>query len=95
VASSDPNIVYVGTGEGNPRNNASIGDGMYKSVDGGEEERAAPPRWHRERARVGRINDMLNCTQQVITPDTPRVVQQDREHFESFRAYLRPTAPSV
>ena len=36
VAPSDPNIVYVGTGEGNPRNNASVGDGMYKSVDGGD-----------------------------------------------------------
>ncbi|HEX5073105.1 MAG TPA: hypothetical protein VFW03_07870 [Gemmatimonadaceae bacterium] len=36
IAPSDPNVIYVGTGEGNPRNNASIGDGMYKSVDGGE-----------------------------------------------------------
>lgn len=36
VAPSDRNIVYVGTGEGNPRNNASVGDGMYKSLDGGE-----------------------------------------------------------
>jgi photosystem II stability/assembly factor-like uncharacterized protein len=36
VAPSDPNIIYVGTGEENPRNNASIGDGMYKSVDAGE-----------------------------------------------------------
>jgi photosystem II stability/assembly factor-like uncharacterized protein len=36
IAPSDPNIIYVGTGEGNPRNNASIGDGMYKSVDAGE-----------------------------------------------------------
>ncbi|MBX9929067.1 MAG: hypothetical protein K2X99_09160, partial [Gemmatimonadaceae bacterium] len=36
VAPSDPNILYVGTGEGNPRNNASIGDGMYKSTDGGD-----------------------------------------------------------
>jgi photosystem II stability/assembly factor-like uncharacterized protein len=36
VAPSDPNVVYVGTGEENPRNNASIGDGMYKSVDAGE-----------------------------------------------------------
>src|ERR1043166_6943022 len=26
VAPSDPNILYVGTGEENPRNNASIGD---------------------------------------------------------------------
>ncbi|HEX7939362.1 MAG TPA: glycosyl hydrolase, partial [Gemmatimonadaceae bacterium] len=36
VAPSDKHIVYVGTGEGNPRNNASVGDGMYKSVDGGD-----------------------------------------------------------
>jgi photosystem II stability/assembly factor-like uncharacterized protein len=36
IAPSDPNVIYVGTGEGNPRNNASVGDGMYKSVDGGE-----------------------------------------------------------
>src|SRR6266550_6291600 len=36
IAPSDPNIMYVGTGEENPRNNASIGDGIYKSVDAGE-----------------------------------------------------------
>ena len=36
IAPSDPNIIYVGTGEENPRNNASVGDGMYKSVDAGE-----------------------------------------------------------
>jgi photosystem II stability/assembly factor-like uncharacterized protein len=36
IAPSDPNIIYVGTGEENPRNNASIGDGMYKSIDAGE-----------------------------------------------------------
>ncbi|HTI04557.1 MAG TPA: hypothetical protein VL549_04535 [Gemmatimonadales bacterium] len=36
IAPSDPNIIYVGTGEENPRNNASIGNGMYKSVDAGE-----------------------------------------------------------
>ncbi|HEY4955681.1 MAG TPA: hypothetical protein VII02_12440 [Gemmatimonadaceae bacterium] len=36
IAPSDPNVIYVGTGEENPRNNASIGDGMYKSVDAGD-----------------------------------------------------------
>ena len=35
VAPSDPNVLYVGTGEGNPRNSASFGDGVYKSIDGG------------------------------------------------------------
>ncbi len=36
IAPSDPNVLYVGTGEGNPRNSASVGRGMYKSVDAGE-----------------------------------------------------------
>jgi photosystem II stability/assembly factor-like uncharacterized protein len=35
IAPSDPNVVYAGTGEGNPRNDASIGDGVYKSIDAG------------------------------------------------------------
>lgn len=35
VAPSDPNIVWVGTGENNPRNSVSYGDGVYKSTDGG------------------------------------------------------------
>lgn len=35
IAPSDPNVLYVGTGEGNPRNSASFGDGVYKSIDGG------------------------------------------------------------
>src|SRR5690606_32989837 len=33
IAPSDPNVVYVGTGEGNPRNNASFGNGVYRSDD--------------------------------------------------------------
>ena len=36
VAPSDPNVVYVGTGENNPRNSASYGDGVYKSTDAGK-----------------------------------------------------------
>ncbi|HEV8378703.1 MAG TPA: PDZ domain-containing protein, partial [Tepidisphaeraceae bacterium] len=36
VAPSDPNIVWVGTGENNPRNSVSWGDGVYKSTDGGK-----------------------------------------------------------
>ena len=33
---SNEKIVWVGTGEGWTRNSASIGDGIYKSTDGGE-----------------------------------------------------------
>src|SRR5438445_3385236 len=36
VAPSDPTIVWVGTGENNPRNSVSYGDGVYKSTDGGK-----------------------------------------------------------
>lgn len=36
VADSDPNILWVGTGEANPRNSVSWGDGVYKSTDGGK-----------------------------------------------------------
>jgi photosystem II stability/assembly factor-like uncharacterized protein len=36
VAPSDRDIVYVGTGENNPRNSVSYGDGVYKSTDGGK-----------------------------------------------------------
>src|SRR3974390_637710 len=31
IAPSNPNVIYVGTGEENPRNNASFGDGVYRS----------------------------------------------------------------
>src|SRR3974390_2310092 len=36
VAPSDRNVVWVGTGENNPRNSVSYGDGGDKSVDGGK-----------------------------------------------------------
>jgi photosystem II stability/assembly factor-like uncharacterized protein len=36
VAPSAPHIIYVGSGEGLQRPDLSVGDGVYKSVDGGE-----------------------------------------------------------
>ncbi len=35
VSRSDPKVIYVGTGEGIPRQHISQGDGVYKSTDGG------------------------------------------------------------
>ncbi|MFN7552937.1 MAG: WD40/YVTN/BNR-like repeat-containing protein, partial [Pseudomonadota bacterium] len=35
VARSDPNVIYVGGGEGNPRGNVAIGLGIWKSIDAG------------------------------------------------------------
>jgi photosystem II stability/assembly factor-like uncharacterized protein len=36
VSASNPNVLYLGTGENNPRNSVSYGDGVYKSEDGGK-----------------------------------------------------------
>ena len=36
VAPSDPNVVYVGSGEGLHRPDLSVGDGIYKSTDAGK-----------------------------------------------------------
>ncbi len=36
VAPSDPNIIYVGSGEADMRSQISYGDGMYKSADAGK-----------------------------------------------------------
>ena len=36
VAASDPNVVYVGSGEGLHRPDLSVGDGIYKSIDAGK-----------------------------------------------------------
>ncbi|MFN2286998.1 MAG: WD40/YVTN/BNR-like repeat-containing protein, partial [Chromatocurvus sp.] len=35
INQTNPDIIWVGTGEGATRNSASIGDGMYRSTDGG------------------------------------------------------------
>jgi photosystem II stability/assembly factor-like uncharacterized protein len=36
LAPSNPDIIYVGTGEANNRQSSSFGNGMYKSTDGGK-----------------------------------------------------------
>jgi photosystem II stability/assembly factor-like uncharacterized protein len=36
INQSNPDIIWVGTGEGNVRNSVSIGNGVYKSLDGGK-----------------------------------------------------------
>ena len=35
VAPSQPSVIWVGTGEGNPRNSANYGGGIFRSADGG------------------------------------------------------------
>ena len=62
VAPSNPEVIYVGTGENDPRSQFSEGEGMFKSTDGGET-------W----ARIG-----LEATKQigriVVDPSDPNRV---------------------
>jgi hypothetical protein len=62
VAPSDPNVVYVGTGEANPRNSVSWGDGVYKSLDAGKT-------W----ANVG-LKKSFSIGKVVIHPKDPNTV---------------------
>ena len=36
IQQSNPSVVWVGTGEGNPRNSLNLGGGIYKSLDAGK-----------------------------------------------------------
>lgn len=62
VAPSDPNVIYVGTGESCIRGNISFGDGMYKSVDAGKT-------W----TRIG-LEDSQHIGRIVVDPKNPDVV---------------------
>jgi photosystem II stability/assembly factor-like uncharacterized protein len=55
-------VIWVGTGEGNPRNSLNIGEGIYKSLDGGKT-------WK----RMG-LEKTRNIHRVVIDPTNPDVV---------------------
>ncbi len=62
VAKSNPNIVWVGTGEANTRQSSSWGDGVYKSTDAGKT-------W----ALMG-LKDTRSINRVVIDPANPDIV---------------------
>jgi len=62
VSRSHPDQVWVGTGENNPRNSVSWGDGVYKSYDGGDS-------WH----HMG-LKDSFQISTILIHPENPDVV---------------------
>jgi photosystem II stability/assembly factor-like uncharacterized protein len=62
IQQDNPNILWVGTGEGNPRNSINLGEGMFKSIDGG-----------RSWKRVG-LEKTRNIHRILINPNNPDIV---------------------
>jgi len=62
VAPSDPNVIYVGTGESDIRSSLSSGDGVYKSTDAG-----------RSWKNIG-LKDSRQISKIVIDPTNPDIV---------------------
>ncbi len=62
IAKSNPNIIWVGTGEANNRQSSSFGDGIYKSTDGGKTF-----------THMG-LKDTQSIARVVIHPRNPNIV---------------------
>jgi photosystem II stability/assembly factor-like uncharacterized protein len=62
VAPSDPNVIYAGTGEGDPRGTMITGEGIYKSTDAGKT-------W-----QYAGLRDTHTVTAIAIDPRDPNVV---------------------
>jgi len=60
VAASDPNVLYVGSGEANIRGNVAAGNGIYKSLDAGRS-------WTRVWKQEGQIGTI------VVDPANPDI----------------------
>lgn len=62
IQQSNPSVVWVGTGEGNPRNSVNLGAGIYKSLDGGRT-------W-----KTMGLEKTKNIHRIIIDPTNPNVV---------------------
>lgn len=62
VSESNPNVIYVGSGEGLHRPDLSVGDGIFKSADGGKT-------WE----HVG-LDDVQQVGRLIVHPSNPDVV---------------------
>jgi photosystem II stability/assembly factor-like uncharacterized protein len=67
VAASDPNIIYVGSGEGLQRPDLATGDGIYKSTDAGKS-------WAHLGPEKGGLRDAQQITAILVDPKDPNRV---------------------
>jgi photosystem II stability/assembly factor-like uncharacterized protein len=93
VAPSAPNVIYVGTGSAEVRGNISVGDGVYKSVDGGETwtHLGLPESRHIRRIRVHPRNpDVVYVTAlgHIFGPNEERGVYKTTDGGETWEKVL-------
>ncbi len=62
IQQSNPSVIWVGTGEGNPRNSVNLGAGIYKSMDAGKT-------W-----KLMGLEKTKNIHRVIIDPTNPNVV---------------------
>jgi photosystem II stability/assembly factor-like uncharacterized protein len=62
IQQSNPSVIWVGTGEGNPRNSQNSGRGVYRTLDGGRN-------WE-----LMGLEDTRNIHRVIIHPDEPNTI---------------------
>lgn len=62
IQQNNPSVVWVGTGEGNPRNSINLGEGIYKTLDGGNT-------W-----KIMGLEKTSNIHRILVNPSNPEVV---------------------
>ena len=62
IQQSNPSVIWVGTGEGNPRNSVNLGAGIYKSMDAGKT-------W-----KLMGLEKTKNIHRVIIDPTNPNII---------------------
>jgi photosystem II stability/assembly factor-like uncharacterized protein len=72
VNQKNPNTVYVGTGESNMRNSVSIGNGLYKTTDGGDN-------WK----KIG-LDSTEHISKIIVNPENPDILYGATANTEDY-----------